>query len=64
MPEEQDKPAEQNIGELAQSSYADGHRKAQEMEKAVETYIRDKPFQSLLMAAGAGIVLGLLWGRR
>ena len=64
MAEEQDKPADQNLGELAKTSYDQGLRKAQDVEKAVETYIREKPLQSLLIAAGAGVVLGMLWGRR
>ena len=64
MAEEQDKPAEQNLGEVARTSYDQGLRKVQDVEKAVETYIREKPVQSLLMAAGAGVVLGMLWARR
>ena len=64
MAEEQDKPANQDLGEVARTSYDQGLRKAQDVEKAVETYIRDKPVQSLLIAAGVGLVLGALWGRR
>jgi ElaB/YqjD/DUF883 family membrane-anchored ribosome-binding protein len=64
MAEEQQKPAEQNLSDMARTSYDEGRRKAQEMERVVETYIREKPVQSLLIAAGAGLVLGLLWARR
>lgn len=64
MADEQGKPAEQSLGEVAKTSFGESRRQAEEMEKAVETYIREKPFQSLLIAAGAGVVLGLLWGRR
>jgi ElaB/YqjD/DUF883 family membrane-anchored ribosome-binding protein len=62
MPEEQGKP-EESLGDLAQSSYEESRQRAYELEKALEAYIREKPVKSLLIAAGAGMLLGLLWKR-
>jgi ElaB/YqjD/DUF883 family membrane-anchored ribosome-binding protein len=47
------------------SDYVDqGREKAEEWEDSVESYIKAKPVQALLMAAGVGVILGLLWRRR
>lgn len=40
-----------------------GREKAREWEEGVEGYIQEKPVQALLIAAGVGLVLGLLWRR-
>ena len=40
---------------------AQGHEAVGQLEKTLEDYIRAKPVQSLLIAAGVGMVLGLLW---
>lgn len=40
---------------------AQGHEAVGQLEKTLEDYIRAKPLQSLLIAAGVGVVLGLLW---
>jgi ElaB/YqjD/DUF883 family membrane-anchored ribosome-binding protein len=34
-----------------------------EMEQSLEAYVQEKPIQALLMAAGAGLLLGMLWKR-
>ncbi|MFO7304376.1 MAG: DUF883 family protein [Gammaproteobacteria bacterium] len=39
-------------------------RRAQEMAQAAETYVRENPWQSIGIAAGIGLVLGLLFRRR
>jgi ElaB/YqjD/DUF883 family membrane-anchored ribosome-binding protein len=40
---------------------AQGREAVGEIEKTLEDYIRAKPLQSLMMAAGVGIIVGLLW---
>lgn len=39
-------------------------RRAQEMAKATEGYVRENPWQSIGIAAGVGLLLGLLLSRR
>jgi ElaB/YqjD/DUF883 family membrane-anchored ribosome-binding protein len=43
---------------------AKGRKKAGEFEDSVVSYIRDNPVKSVLMAAGAGALLGFLLSRR
>jgi ElaB/YqjD/DUF883 family membrane-anchored ribosome-binding protein len=38
-----------------------GHEAVGQLEKALEDYIRAKPLQSLMIAAGVGLVVGWLW---
>ena len=64
MSEKQGKPADQNLAEQACASYEHGRQQAQEFEQRIEKYITDKPIQSLAIAAGVGILLGIVWGRR
>ena len=63
------------VGKAAREQYEDlrskasdyveqGKEKAQEWEEGVEEYIKAKPVQALLIAAGIGVILGLLWRRR
>lgn len=44
--------------------FQQGRDKAKEWENSVENYIQEKPVRALLMAAGIGVLLGLLWRRR
>ena len=44
--------------------YEQGKKKASEVEDQVESYIREKPLKSVLIAAGAGVLLGFLLSRR
>lgn len=39
-------------------------RRAREISDSAEEYVRDNPWQSLGIAAGAGLLLGLLLSRR
>ncbi|AMN48333.1 membrane protein [Steroidobacter denitrificans] len=39
-------------------------RRAREISDSAEDYVRDNPWQSVGIAAGAGLLLGLLLGRR
>ena len=41
-----------------------GKVKAVEMEEGLENYVQAKPIQSVLIAAGAGLLIGYLFGRR
>jgi ElaB/YqjD/DUF883 family membrane-anchored ribosome-binding protein len=47
----------------AQEYYEMSREKAMELEQNVEQYIREKPLQSVLIAAGVGAVLGFLLRR-
>ena len=42
----------------------DALERAQELAGDAEAYVRDNPWQAIGWAAGAGVVLGLLLGRR
>jgi len=58
--------ATEKVGQLrdqANEYYEQGKQRAQEWEQGVEDYIREKPIQSLLIAAGVGMLLGVLWKR-
>ncbi|MCC6273436.1 DUF883 family protein [Deltaproteobacteria bacterium PRO3] len=52
------------IRENASEYYQQGLKKAQSLEKDLETKIKENPLQALLIAAGVGFVLGALWKRR
>lgn len=49
--------------EQAQDYYQQGREKAVEWEQGLEQYIHEKPLQAVLIAAGVGVILGLLWKR-
>lgn len=51
------------LSESAQEYYQQGRQKAQEWEEGLESYIQEKPLQAVLIAAGVGMLLGLLWKR-
>lgn len=51
------------ISDQAREYYEQGREKAQEWEQGIESYIQEKPLQSVLIAAGVGVLLGLLWKR-
>lgn len=58
--------ASQKYEELRGSAtdyYQQGRERAQEWEHNIEDYVREKPLQAVLMAAGVGVLLGLLWKR-
>ncbi len=59
--------AQEKLGEARR--YADEHldqgkQKASEIEDQLEEYIRTKPLKSVLIAAGAGALIGYLLGRK
>ena len=47
--------------ETASDSYQQGRQQMEAVENTLEDAIRAKPLQSVLMAAGIGMFLGLLW---
>jgi ElaB/YqjD/DUF883 family membrane-anchored ribosome-binding protein len=60
-----------SMGEIAQAErerlrgvYELGKEKAHGMQVRFEDYVRQKPVRSILIAAGAGTLLGLVLGRR
>jgi ElaB/YqjD/DUF883 family membrane-anchored ribosome-binding protein len=58
--------ATQTYDQLRQQAgdyYEQGRDRAREMEQSLEQYVQEKPIQSLLMAAGVGMLLGILWKR-
>jgi ElaB/YqjD/DUF883 family membrane-anchored ribosome-binding protein len=50
--------------DVASAYYEQGREKVREWEGTLETQLREKPIQSLLIAGGVGLLLGLLWRRR
>ena len=50
-----------HVGETASQSDAQGRQQLEGWEQSLEENIRAKPLQSVLWAAGIGLLLGLLW---
>jgi ElaB/YqjD/DUF883 family membrane-anchored ribosome-binding protein len=72
---DQFKDSAQNIGQevrnmsgqargIAREYFEEGKKKLSSFESQFEKYVSEKPVQSVLIAAGVGVVLGLLWKRR
>ena len=58
--------ATEKYGQLrdqASDYYQQGRERAQEWEQSLEQYVQEKPIQSILIAAGVGMLLGILWKR-
>jgi len=53
----------ETVRQQANEYYEQGRQRAMEMEQTLEDYVQEKPIQALLIAAGAGMLLGLLWKR-
>lgn len=53
----------EQLREQASDYYQQGRDRAMEMEQSLEQYVQEKPIQSLLIAAGVGVLLGILWKR-
>ena len=51
------------LREQAANYYEQGRERAQEWEQSFESYVKEKPIQAVLIAAGVGVLLGLLWKR-
>ena len=55
--------AARQVSETASAYYEQGREKMGEVEHYLEDAIRTKPLQSLLLAAGVGLLVALLWKR-
>jgi ElaB/YqjD/DUF883 family membrane-anchored ribosome-binding protein len=53
-----------HIKDKAADYYEQGRKKARRWERGFEDYVAEQPVKSLLVAAGVGFVLALLWRRR
>jgi ElaB/YqjD/DUF883 family membrane-anchored ribosome-binding protein len=53
----------EQLRDSASEYYQQGRERAQEWEQNIEEYVREKPLQAVLIAAGVGVLLGLLWKR-
>ena len=49
------------VGETASQYYEQGRQQLAGLEQSFEENIRAKPLQSVLLATGIGLLLGLLW---
>ena len=47
--------------DTAEEYYDRGREKAQEWERGIEEYVQEQPIKALLIAAGIGLVFGVLW---
>lgn len=52
-----------DLRDQAVNYYEQGRDRATEWEQNVEGYVREKPLQAVMIAAGVGVLLGLLWKR-
>jgi ElaB/YqjD/DUF883 family membrane-anchored ribosome-binding protein len=48
----------------ASECYEEGRKRVQQVGQTLEQRIRERPLSSLLIAAGVGCLLGLIWRRR
>src|ERR1700712_5199443 len=58
--------ATEKYGELRDTAteyYQSGRERAVQWESQLEDYVREQPVKALLMAAGVGVLLGVLWKR-
>ena len=51
------------LKDQASEYYETGRERAREWEEGLEQYVQEKPLQAVLIAAGVGVLLGLLWKR-
>ena len=47
----------------AKEYYEKGRQAASEWEENLETYVKEQPLKALMIAAGVGVLLGILWKR-
>ena len=53
----------EELRDQAGEYYNTGRERAQVWEKSLEDYVHEKPVQAILIAAGVGMLLGVLWKR-
>jgi ElaB/YqjD/DUF883 family membrane-anchored ribosome-binding protein len=49
------------VRETAADSYEQGREQIAQVGQSLEEYIREKPLQSMFMAAGLGMIIAFLW---
>jgi ElaB/YqjD/DUF883 family membrane-anchored ribosome-binding protein len=58
---------QENLGQIRDtaSAYFEQERdEVHRVERTLESYIKDRPIQSIMIAAGVGLVVGRFWPRR
>jgi ElaB/YqjD/DUF883 family membrane-anchored ribosome-binding protein len=51
------------VSETASAAYEQGREQIEHVGQYLEDHIRDKPLQSVVMAAGIGMLIAFLWRR-
>jgi len=51
----------QQVSETASAYYEQGREQIEQIGHYLEDHIREKPLQSVLMAAGIGMIIAFLW---
>lgn len=47
----------------AEDYYEQGRQRAMEWEQGLENYVQEQPIKALAIAAGVGLLVGILWKR-
>ena len=55
--------AKETVQTVGTQVYEQGHKSLQDLNQTIESQIRERPLQALLVAGGIGVLLGLLWRR-
>lgn len=53
----------QDLRDHASEYYQQGRDKAEQWEQSLEDYIQEAPMKSILIAAGVGFLVGMIWKR-
>jgi len=51
------------LRDQANQYYNQGRETAQQWERSLEDYVQEQPVKAVMIAAGVGLLLGLLWKR-
>ena len=54
----------EQVRDTASDYYQQGREKAMHWQEELENYVAERPIKSLLIAAGVGALLGILWKHR
>ena len=53
----------EHLRDTAEEYYEMGRDTAQQRQRGLEEYVQEKPVKALLIAAGVGMLMGILWKR-